>query len=206
MDTRAHDRTIDKDSWMDIIRGRRTVRAYTSEQISDEALESVLEAAIWAPYGSSEPSWRFTVLQKPEHLETLRTTMRAALAAMPEESLNYRAKHRAKAAAQNPDFNFFYQAPTLIIVSNERDYPNALADSAVAMQNMFLTAHVLGLGTCWINQIVWVDDAKNNPAVRALLSSWGIPENHHVYGSVALGYPSSTPSPRPRKTDVVRLV
>ena len=76
-------------------------------------------------------------------------------------------------------------APTLILVSNAREYPNAMADCSVAIENMMLAAHSLGLSSCWINQLTWFGDI---PDIRKLLSGYGVPDDYMVCGSVALGY------------------
>lgn len=50
---------------------------------------------------------------------------------------------------------------------------------------MFLAAQSLGIGSCWINQLgTTCDDSE----VREFITSLGVPENHKVYGCVALGY------------------
>jgi nitroreductase len=61
-------------------------------------------------------------------------------------------------------------------------------DCACAIENMFLAAHSLGIGSCWINQLGTTCD---DPEVRAFITSLGVPENHKVYGCVALGYADS---------------
>ena len=58
-------------------------------------------------------------------------------------------------------------------------------DCACAMQNIFLAAKSLGIGSCWINQLGQTCD---DPDVRAFLMKLGVPENHRVYGCAALGY------------------
>ena len=61
-------------------------------------------------------------------------------------------------------------------------------DCACAIENMFLAAHSLGIGSCWINQLGTTCD---DPEVRAFITSLGVPENHKGYGCVALGYADS---------------
>ena len=73
----------------------------------------------------------------------------------------------------------------LIIVSNEPTQWWASMDCACAMQNIFLAAKSLGIGSCWINQLGQTCD---DPDVRAFLMKLGVPENHRVYGCAALGY------------------
>lgn len=85
----------------------------------------------------------------------------------------------------------YYHAPTLVIVSNEPTRWWASMDCACALQNIFLAAKSLGIGSCWINQLGQTCD---DPDVRAFLTRLGIPENHRVYGCAALGYaPADAP-------------
>ena len=85
----------------------------------------------------------------------------------------------------------YYHAPTLVIVSNEPTRWWAPMDCACALQNIFLAAKSLGIGSCWINQLGQTCD---DPDVRAFLTRLGIPENHRVYGCAALGYaPADAP-------------
>ena len=79
----------------------------------------------------------------------------------------------------------YYHAPTLVIVSNDPKQWWAGMDCACAIENMFLAATSLGIAYCWINQLGTTCD---DPEVRAYLTSLGVPENHKVYGCVALGY------------------
>lgn len=61
-------------------------------------------------------------------------------------------------------------------------------DCACALENIFLAAKSLGIGSCWINQLRQTCD---DPDVRAFLTKLGVPENHKVYGCAALGYASA---------------
>jgi len=72
-----------------------------------------------------------------------------------------------------------------VIVSNEPTQWWAGMDCACAIENMFLAAHSLGIGSCWINQLGTTCD---DPEVRELITSLGVPKDHKVYGCVALGY------------------
>ena len=64
-------------------------------------------------------------------------------------------------------------------------------DCACALENIFLAAKSLGIGSCWINQLGQTCD---DPDVRAFLTKLGVPESHKVYGCAALGYaPADAP-------------
>lgn len=110
--------------------------------------------------------WQFTVVVGAANREKLAAAVRRALG--------------------NPNYNF-YEPPVLILVSNKKDNGNGQLDTGCAMENMFLAAHSLGLSTVWINQLKTICD---EPDVREVLRSFGVPEDHVVLGTVALGYAS----------------
>jgi nitroreductase len=183
---------------------RRSIRSYTEKQIADDDLNLILKAAIYAPSGSNSQSWHFTVVQNKAKLEQLNELVREALQNMVVDEKTYRSKRAAKLASENAGYNFYYHAPTLIIASNEREYVNAMADCAVALENIFLAAHSLGLGSCWINQLAWLCD---EPALRKALTELGVPEAHMVCGAAALGHKANNdPNPTPRKEGSVTIV
>jgi nitroreductase len=181
---------------LDCIRSRRSIRRFKPEQIRDEELAAILEAAAWAPSGGNSQVWQFTAIQNAEFLgrlnETLRTTF---LVWQPDDE--YPSKRKAKVNAQNVNHNYFYHAPTLVVFSNLPGcYPNAMADCACATENLFLAAHSLGLGTCWINQPRWLRD---EPAVRDLLAVAGVPREHVICSAAAVGYPDQDPKAPKRR-------
>lgn len=166
---------------------RRSIRTYKEEQISDEQLNTLLEAAKYAPSGGNSQTWRFTVVQNQEKLEELNSLVRESFRHLKVDEKTYRSKKSGKIAAENDNYKFYYNAPTLIIVSNDREYSNCMADSAIALENILLSAHSLGLGSCFVNQLTWFCDDKN---VRKALAGLGIPENYVVCGSAVIGYNS----------------
>ena len=156
---------------LDNILTRRSCRAYTDRPVSKEDLDTILKAAIYAPSGMSRQSWQFTVIRKKENIQELAKVVR--------ETLN------------RPERYNFYDPDVIILASNEKDNTNGLADCACAMENMFLMAQELGIGSCWINQLGQTCD---DPDVRAFLTKLGVPESHKVYGCAALGYaPADAP-------------
>lgn len=183
---------------------RRSIRKYDKRQIDDKALDSIIEAAQYAPSGSNSQSWLFTVIQQQEVLSELNQLVRKAFASITFGEHEYPAKIRSKQAALKEQYCFYYHAPTLIVVTNKQNYPNAMADSSLALENIFLAAHSFGLGSCWVNQLAWLCDV---PEVRTALTKLGIPEDHLVCGAAAIGYPDGPQPPAPlRKTGTVNLV
>ena len=152
------------------IKARRSVRAYTGQQVSEEDLQAVLEAATYAPSGMHLETWHFTAIQNADKLTELNERIKGSFAKSDEP--------RLKERGQSKTYCCYYHAPTLVIVSNEPTQWWAGMDCACAIENMFLAAHSLGIGSCWINQLGTTCD---DPEVRAFITSLGVPENHRHF-------------------------
>lgn len=162
---------------------RRTTRSFKEKQISDQELDYILQAAIHAPTGMNKQSWQFTVIQDREKIQALAKVMKIAL-------------------NRDEEYNM-YNPATIVLVSNEKENSNGLADCACAMENMFLMAHAQGVGSCWINQLKTICD---NEGVREILREFGVPDNHIVWGTVALGYPVGEPKEIERNENSIIFV
>ena len=90
------------------------------------------------------------------------------------------------AAGKGDGYNF-YDPEAIVITSCDRESRFVKEDTSCALENMFLYAHSVDIGSVWINQPSVVCDDK---AVREILSSFGIPETHVLGGMAALGYPA----------------
>ena len=165
------------------IKSRRSYRDFTDREIAKEDLDQILESAIYAPSGMNKQSWCFTVLRKRENIQKL-------------------AKVVGRLANRGDGYDF-YDPKALIIVSNVRDFRNAEADCAVALENIFLAAEDLGIGSCWIDQFRGICD---EPEVREFLDSYGIPSDYVVWGAASLGYPASPAKEPVKDASVIHYV
>lgn len=144
---------------------RRSVRKFSSKEISNDILNEIIIAGLYAPSAMNTQLWHLTVVKNEEKIVSLQKAIAKAL--------------------DRPDYHRFYGAPVFIIVTVPEDYRHGAVDTACVLENIFLAAHSEGVGSVWINQL---KDCCNEPNVRAVLTSLGIPENHVCYGCAAIGY------------------
>lgn len=157
---------------------RRSLRCFTSQQVELEDLNTILRAGALAPNGMNYQTWRFTAVQRADLLVELNNRVKGAFAKSTEPRLQERG--------HSETYCCYYGAPTLVIVSNSPEQWWAPMDCACAMENIFLAARSLGIGSCWINQ---VGQTCTDPEVhRFLTEKLGLPTDHRVYGCAALGY------------------
>lgn len=159
------------------IKTRRSVRKFSAKPIEDNILNEIITAGLYAPSAMNTQLWQLTVIQ--------------------DEYMLVRLQKAVAKALDRPDYHRFYNCPVFIIVTVPEDYRHGAVDTACVLQNMFLAAHSLGVGSVWINQL---RDCYDNREVRELLTEAGIPENHICFGCAAIGYPDcELPSDRENK-------
>lgn len=188
---------------LNAIFNRRSITSYKTKKVPSKLLNEILKAGVCAPSVQNNQTWYFTAIISKEALADMNAAMKEALLAIPISKYTSPTVISQIGLAKKEDYNFFYNAPVLIVASNDKNYLGASADCALALENIFLASHSLGLGSCWVNQLSW---QCNNPRIRKLLTAIGIPEHHNVYGSAALGYANEPLPPLPRKDGVVNII
>ncbi len=183
---------------MEAIMTRRSTRKFQDRPVEDDKLEMILQMGRSAPSGSNSQSTHFLVIRDPLVLEKLKEMVEKEFAAMEEEPGMYPAVANCIRAARKGGYVFHYHAPVLVITANKENYGNNIADCACALENMMLAANALDLGSCWINQLKWLN---GSPSLREYLQSFGMAQDERVYGALALGYAATEdglPVRRPR--------
>jgi nitroreductase len=180
---------------LNTIKNRRSIRKYTAEQVGEEALQAILEAGQYAPSAMNQQSWHFTVVQNAAVLQKLNEACKAAF----QGSGNKAFAERAKA----DNFQIFYGAPTLIIVSGDAKAIAPQNDGSLVLGNMFLAAESLGVSSCWIHAMGFLF----SPQQTALKSELGIPEGYVFVGAGAFGHrDGGLPDASPRNDGSVNII
>lgn len=158
---------------MDNILSRKSVRSYTSEQVPEEMIQTLLKAAMAAPSAKNRQPWEFIVLNDRTILDTLAGQLRYA--------------------------KMLAEAPLAIVVCAATHYEKAdgtLAenhcwehDASAATENLLLAAEAMGLGAVWTA----ANDDERAGYVRAAL---GIPSSLCPLCVVAIGWPKGEFQPK----------
>ncbi|HUW36141.1 MAG TPA: nitroreductase family protein [Rhodocyclaceae bacterium] len=172
-------------SVMRAIYQRSSVRSYLPKRLDQEAIKSLLDAAVRAPTAIHEEPWQFVIIQDPDRLK--RISGRAKSFFLEEASRAHldRGGHALDHFAR-PEFNIFYNAGTLIVICGNAAGPFVAADCWLAAENLMLAAYSMGLGSCVIGSAV---SGLNTPEVKAEL---GIPAESSAIVPIIVGVPTGT--------------
>ena len=180
----------------ELIRTRRSTRKYLDKPVEEEALRQIVEAGRYAPSGSNSQTTRFFVITDRALLAELAVAVKEEFAKMEVTPGMYRSMAGAIRAAKGEKYVFHYNAPALIVTANKKDYGNNMADCACALENMMLMANALDLGSCWINQLRWLNE---NERLLRRFRELGLAQDERVYGAVAVGLPDTADGLPPRE-------
>jgi nitroreductase len=162
------------------IRGRRSVRAYSEAPVSKDDLAQILEAGTWAPTGMGREPWKFIVIEDKSLIKFV------------SDETKELAKKMLPAMAENfctENDIICYNAPVIVFICTEKDTQwghVSFVDSVLAAQNMFLKAYELGLGTCYMGFVAFLN---SKPEV---LRKIGVPDNCELTVPFILGHPKDS--------------
>lgn len=208
------------DEFYELLRARRSVRRFRAETPPRALVEKLLEAAVTAPSASNKQPWRFLVVSGGDVIARMAAEVRQAV-----ERIARHIEPASQAAfrAYGDYFTRFETAPIVIValqrpltlLSNlagpempaadrdriaamERD--SGLMGTAMALENLLLAAHALGLGASGMTGPLVAADRLH--ALLEVAGSW------HITALVPVGFPAEQPAPTERKAvdKVVRWI
>lgn len=176
---------------------RRSTRKYLDKEVSQELLEKIIETGRYAPSGGNNQSNHFLIIQNKQIIDHLVKLVENAFSKMEITENMYESLKNSINLSKKGGYVFCYNAPVLIVVANKKDYGNNLADCAIAIENMMLEANELDLGSCYINQLRWLNEDQE---IISYLQSLGMKDDERVYGSLIIGYPDTNDGKPLRKS------
>ncbi len=188
---------------MDIIKSRHSIRKYTDEQISREALEKILEAGNYAPNAGGGQRTVMVGVRNKE-LTTRMGIMNLAKFDRSKLVGSYVSREQPSTIDDPNIKNGFYGAPCVVAIFGQNNFLYRVADAFCCAENMVLQAAELGIASCIISR---GEETFASDEGQALLREWGVPENYSAICFVILGYiDGEQPSFKPRKENRVKIV
>ena len=145
---------------------RRSVRKFKPDAVSEEDINTVIEAGLYAASG--------------------RDFQGVKIIAVTDKKLrNEISEENRKIGGWAEDFDPFYGAPSVLIVIADKSRPTYLYDGSLVIGNLMLAAHSLGLGSCWIHR---AKEEFESEFGKELLKRLDIEGEWEGIGHCALGY------------------
>jgi nitroreductase len=194
---------VDTEAFLEVLRSRRSIRSFTDRKPERAMIERLIQAACWAPSNHNRQGWKFVVLEDEQVIRRLanecRRRVREALAAG-----DYMTEARAEELIHYA--GAFEAAPVVILAMHKRSpavgkavleaavgpwASGEVLSTAMAVQNLCLAAHAMGMGTCVMTAPLL--------AGRVWAELPDSPAGFEPTCLVTLGYPAAHPDPPNRK-------
>jgi nitroreductase len=175
---------------MDIIKARKSIRAYKDKTVPKNIINDILEAAKHAPTARNMQELEYKVVIGKALINKISEGMTKAMmqSGMPPKG------------PPGGSHNHFHNAPVVIIVTAPKDNIWAAVDAGIAMQTMLLYATSVDLVSCVIGMARIIE--KDSELVKLL----HINDNMTVLGAVVCGYAAENPEPKEKKLNAEFIV
>jgi nitroreductase len=151
---------------LDMLRSRRSIRKYEDKPLSKEQIDTLLKAALLSPSSKARRPWEFIAVTDKEILTRL-------------------SKSRQQGSSRFLDGT----ALGVVVIADPEQCEIWIEDASIAGTVLHLTAHSMGLGSCWIQirERMYDDTKSSEDYVKEVLN---IPEKYKVECIISVGYPA----------------
>lgn len=170
-----------KKDLFNVIHNRKSIKQFTDDKVSRADLQAIAEAARATATSVNLQTRTFTMVQNKTLIQKLETALGAAIG---QSSFD------------------FYNADSLLLISVPAGYTYSQIETGLSVQNAYLAATALGLGTTWTDQI---RNQCDNDQVRSVLREMKIPDSHICWTVLPIGVPASDPTPKVR-TEPITII
>lgn len=163
-----------------VIEERRSIRKFKSDDISDNVIYDLIEAARLAPSAKNRQPWKFYIAKNG---------IKKQIVTLMQE---WCSNNKDIQTSVLPTSNAIDQAPVLILVFKDSVSDAIRSDTlsiGAAIEHILLKATEYDLGSLWIADTYYVKDE-----ISKLINT-----ELELYSAIALGYKDENPNSRPRK-------
>jgi nitroreductase len=191
--------SADATAFLSVFKKRQTVRKYKMDDVPDEHVRLIVEAAGRAPTCMNQQPWKFLVVRDRTKIERMRKLTLDQLEERYKEFLtknpNLAEEERATRRKQAIEMTEgYFSAPVYVVVLVDTQSSCASYgmkhDGPMAAGYLMLAARALGYGT------VYLTDGVPDSISREVLA---IPERWHRICMTPIGVPDGWPEPKPKK-------
>ncbi len=162
---------------MDCIKERRSIRSYYPDEVPKKLLDKIIECGLYSASGMGRQS--------------------AIILCITDKKLRDRLSKMNAEIMGREDIDPFYGAPCVFVVLADKNIPTAIYDGSLALGNMMLASHALGLGSCWIHR---AKEEFESDEGKQILSELGVNGDYVGVGHLIVGYRSGeTPEAKERR-------
>lgn len=145
-----------------VIKKRRSYRSYHNRPIEKEKIQTVLEAAMYAPSAMHKRGWEFIVVTDQDKIQQL--------------------------SEMKPGAEFVAEAPAVIVIASQ-DWRRWLEDASITAAHIYLEAEHQNLGTCWVN-VQDSKTHQDEDAEAYVRQALDINQDKRILCLMPLGYPA----------------
>ena len=174
------------------ITGRRSVRKYKPDPVPKQLLQEIIDLALWAPSPMNRQDSSFIVVEGDRKKDILKISSDAFESFRP--ALEKQFADKPKIIAGMKTFFETYGGAPVILLAYAGKLPNGQDDfcgTAMAVQNLLLAAHGVGLGACWTDGAIFYKEAEFNNLLGV--------SGKKLVSIVPIGYPDEQPRVPPRR-------
>lgn len=169
---------------MQAISDRRSIRSYLPDKITDAQVDLLAAAVMASPSAVNHQPWHITFVRDAALLDEISQVALEAL-------------------GRDPAFHIFYHAPLVAFIAADTKKKWGVLDSGIAVENLALAAHALGLGSVIVGMAQPAFESADGTAFGRRL---GFPEGHRFAISIAIGYPAAGKPPHENQSDRITRV
>jgi nitroreductase len=151
---------------LELLKSRRSIRKYEDKPLEKEQIDTLLKAALLSPSSKARRPWEFVAVTDKELLGKL-----------------------SKARQQGSSRFLNEAALAIAIIADKEKCEIWIEDASIAATILQLTAHSMGLGSCWIQirERMYDDIKTSEEYVKETLN---IPDKYGVECIISVGYPA----------------
>ena len=160
---------------LSVLEKRSSTRGYTDQKLTKEELDILIRAGLQAPTAANRQEIHITVVDGSNPILTEIEDVK-----------------NAERGIQNPPHNFYFEAPTVLILSAEKAFSWGGVDAGIAVENIALAAEAMGLGNLIIGCIKGALTGEKRDYFANALK---FPEGYEFEIAIAVGHKAVTKEP-----------